>query len=386
MKITDVKVISFKATTRFSPTRWGYGVWDEEHDEVQRILKIETDEGAEGYFTGGNTYFVPPAPEVIERIVKPMLIGENPLDREKLWQWMMGHRGLSEAVIGVVDCALWDLAGRMTGVSVASLLGGYRDRVKAYASTAPNLGSPEVYAEHAIECKKRGYTAYKVHANIYWDPEKEEPAPGKPAFPEADLEICRAVREAVGDDMVLMLDPWGIYTLEESLYVGREIEKLDYYWFEHPMDERKTEPYRKLTEALDIAVLGPEMEPGSLYTRAEWALQHASDMGWIDTNFGGITGVRKALGFYESIGMQCELHVGGFGNLALFGSTSEETCEYYERGLLRPDEDYDAIVPPYLLAPCDLMDENGYVSIPQGPGLGIQLNWDYINDNLVTST
>jgi L-alanine-DL-glutamate epimerase-like enolase superfamily enzyme len=89
------------------------------------------------------------------------------------------------------------------------------------------------------------------------------------------------------------------------------------------------------------------------------------------------------LGFYESIGMQCELHVGGFGNLALFGSTSEETCEYYERGLLRPDEDYDAIVPPYLLAPCDLMDENGYVSIPQGPGLGIQLNWDYINDNLV---
>ena len=172
MKITDVKVISFKATTRFSPTRWGYGVWGEEHDEVQRILKIETDEGAEGYFTGGNTYFVPPAPEVIERIVKPMLIGENPLDREKLWQWMMGHRGLSEAVIGVVDCALWDLAGRMTGVSVASLLGGYRDRVKAYASTAPNLGSPEVYAEHAIECKKRGYTAYKVHANIYWDPEK----------------------------------------------------------------------------------------------------------------------------------------------------------------------------------------------------------------------
>ena len=50
---------------------------------------------------------------------------------------------------------------------------------------------------------------------------------------------------------------------------------------------------------------------------------------------------------------------------------------------MRPDEDYDAIVPPYLLAPCDLMDENGYVSIPQGPGLGIQLNWDYINDNLV---
>ena len=383
MKITNVEAISFMVKTRAHRTRWGYGEPGEERDEVQRILKIETDEGTEGYFTGGNPYFVSPSPEVIEQLVKPLLIGEDPLDREKLWQWMMGHRGISESVIGSVDCALWDLLGRSADVSVASLLGRYRDRVKAYASTAPNLGSPEVYAQHAIECKERGYTAYKVHAYIYWDPVNERPAPGKPAFPKADVEVCRAVREAVGDDMVLMLDPWGIYTYEESLYVGREIEKLDYYWLEHPMDERKTEPYRKLSEQLDIAVLGPEMEPGSLYTRAEWALQHASDMGRIDTNFGGITGCRKALGFYESIGMQCELHVGGFGNLALLGSTSEETCEYYERGLLRPDEDYDAMVPPHLEAPCDPMDENGYVIVPQGPGLGIQLNWDYINGNLV---
>lgn len=383
MKITNVEAISFVTKSRAHPTKWGYGVWSEERDEVQRILKISTDEGAEGFFTGGNAYFVPPSPDVIEHVVKPLLVGENPLDREKLWQWMMGHRGISESVIGAVDCALWDLLGRSAGISVASLLGGYRDRVKAYASTAPNLGSPDVYAEHALSCKARGYTAYKVHANIYWDPVKQEPAPGKPAFPKEDVEICRAVRQAVGDEMVLMLDPWGIYTYEESLYVGREIEKLNYYWLEHPMDERKTEPYRKLTEALEIAVLGPEMEPGSLYTRAEWALQHVSDMGRIDTNFGGITGCRKALGFYESIGMQCELHVGGFGNLALFGSTSEEVCEYYERGLLRPGEDYDSLVPPYLKELCDPMDENGYVSIPQGPGLGIQFDWDYINENLV---
>ena len=383
MKITNVETISFMARSRAYPSRWGYGTTGDEHDQIQRILKIETDVGAEGFFTGGNAYFVPPPSEVIENLVKPLLMGEDPLDREKLWQWMMGHRRLSEAVIGAVDCTLWDLLGRSTGVSVSKLLGGYRDKVKAYASTAPNLGPPEVYAEHALECKKRGYTAYKVHANIYWDPVNEEPAPGKPAFPKEDVEICKAVREAVGDDMVLMLDPWGIYTYEEALYVGREIEKLNYYWFEHPMDERKTEPYRKLTAALEIAVLGPEMEPGSLYTRAEWAMQHASDMGRIDTNFGGITGVRKALGFYESIGMQCELHVGGFGNLALFGATSEETCEYYERGLLRPDEDYEALVPPYLKELCDPMDDEGNVLIPQGPGLGIQFNWDYVNDNLV---
>ncbi|MBT3554930.1 MAG: enolase, partial [Chloroflexi bacterium] len=235
MKITDVKIISFKAKSRFNPTKWGYEVWGQEHDEVQRILKIETDEGSEGFFTGDNMYLVAPTQEVIEQLVKPLLIGEDPLNRELLWQWMMGHHGISEAVIGAVDCALWDLAGRSAGVSVAQLLGGYRDKVKAYASSAPNLGSPEVYAAHAVEMKKRGYTAYKIHANIYWNPEKEEPAPAKPAFPKADIEICRAVRDAVGDDMVLMLDPYGVYTFEESLYVGREVEKLDFYWLEHPM-------------------------------------------------------------------------------------------------------------------------------------------------------
>lgn len=385
MKVSNVESIEFMVKTKSHTTKWGYGKYGDQHDEVQGILKIETDEGICGYYAGGLStyYFRSPTKAIVDSLIKPILVGENPFEREKLWQWMMGHKGIPESVVGAVDCALWDLAGRAFDVSVVSLLGNYRNKVKAYASTAPNLGSPQTYAEHARECKKRGYTAYKVHANIYWDPEKKEPAPGKPAFPKADVEICKAVRDAVGDDMILMLDPWGIYTYEEALYVGREIEKLNYYWLEHPMDERKTEPYRKLSEILDLAVLSPELEPGSLYSRAEWAIQHASDMGRIDVTFGGITGCRKALGFYESIGMQCEIHVGGFGNLALLGSTSEETCEYYERGLLRHDENYDSLIPPYLLHPCDPMDSEGYVSIPQGVGLGMEIDWDYVNDNLI---
>ena len=100
MKISNVEVISFMGRTRSHRTKWGYGVWGEERDEVQGILKIETDNGAEGFFTAGQAYFVPPSAEVIEHLVKPLLLGESPLDREKLWQWMMGNRGLSESVIG----------------------------------------------------------------------------------------------------------------------------------------------------------------------------------------------------------------------------------------------------------------------------------------------
>ena len=82
------------------------------------------------------------------------------------------------------------------------------------------------------------------------------------------MEICKAVREAVGDDMVLMLDPFGVYTLEEALWVGREIEKLNFYWLEHPMFETRLEPYRRLTRELDFAVMAPEQFPGGVFTRA----------------------------------------------------------------------------------------------------------------------
>ena len=190
--------------------------------------------------------------------------------------------------MGVVDSALWDLLGRLVGLPVGKLLGGSgRDKVKAYASTFPNMGGPDDYAQHALECKEMGYTAFKIHAYIYWDPYNWEPAPLRPGYPKEDIEICKAVREAVGDDMVLMLDPFGVYTLEQSLWVGRELEKLNFYWLEHPMLETRIEPYRRLTRELDIAVMAPEQLPGGVFTRAEWVLQGASDMLRIDYNAGG---------------------------------------------------------------------------------------------------
>ena len=134
-----------------------------------------------------------------------------------------------------------------------------------------------------------------MHANIYWDPTRQEAAPGRPAFPKEDVAVCRAVREAVGDDMVLMLDPWGIYTREEAIWVGRRIEELDYYFLEHPMHERSIEPYRKLCSELQIPVCGPALAPGGVFSRAEWALQRATDIGRTDVNFGGVTGVRKTV-------------------------------------------------------------------------------------------
>jgi len=384
MKITEIELITFTVTSSGIRTKWGYGESGPDREVPYSITRIATDNGLEGYSEQGwPGYFYIPRQDEIDDLVKPLLIGEDPFDRERVWQIMSRHMGFTEGLIGNIDCALWDLAGRMTNLSISRLLGRAREKVKAYASTAPNLGSPEQYAQHALDCKEAGYKAYKVHANIYWDPTKQEAAPGRPAFPKEDVDVCRAVREAVGDEMVLMLDPWGIYTIEEAIWVGRQIEELDYYFLEHPMHERLIEPYRKLCSELRIPVCGPELAPGGVFSRTEWALQRATDIGRTDINFGGITGVRKTVDMYEALGMKCEMHVGGFGNAQILAATTEDTCEYFERGLLELDEVHTS-TPPYLKSPCDPMDEDGNVLLPDGPGLGYDLNWDYIDEHRIT--
>jgi L-alanine-DL-glutamate epimerase-like enolase superfamily enzyme len=382
VKITNADVISFRTTTHNRPSRWSYGIYlgeTETVDSISTLTRISTDEGVEGYMLGGD-------PTMVERVVKPLLVGENPLDREKLWHWMdqtitFSHT-LTETQAGIVDCALWDLAGRLAGLPVSKLLGGARERVKAYASTAPNMGGPALYAEHVKHCKAQGYQAYKVHAYICWDPHAWAPAPQLPGFPKEDLEICRAVREAAGEEMVLMHDPFGVYTLEESLWIGRELEKLGYYWLEHPMIETRVEAYRRLSRELQIAILSPEHVPGGPFARAEWALQGAADMLRIDVNYGGITGCWKLINLCQLLGLKCELHFGGHAHLQLLGAAPEATCLYYERGLLRPGVD-DPLAAPYLNSVPDPMDGHGNVIVSQKPGLGLDLNWDYVEEHRI---
>jgi L-alanine-DL-glutamate epimerase-like enolase superfamily enzyme len=264
-------------------------------------------------------------------------------------------------------------------------MGGARDRVKAYASTYPNLGDPEVYAEHALACKREGYLAYKIHPHYFWDPSTRQPTPGRPSNIDWDIRTCQAVREAVGPDYVLMYDPWGTYhTVEEALKVGRELERLDFLWYEHPMPEYRVESYVRLARELTIPILSPEIAAGGVFTRADWILRGASDMSRIDVNRGGITGARKTAIVCEAYGVRCDMHMAGFANLQVLGATSEDTSEYYEKGLLAPGVDYDA-PHPYLRRTCDQLDPDGYITLSQAPGLGYEIEWDWIEANKLVS-
>jgi L-alanine-DL-glutamate epimerase-like enolase superfamily enzyme len=378
MKIVDVEIIAFEvpreAFVQGRPVTEGV--------KTQTLTRIVTDAGAEGYYLGGSGHGDQDGLQPDERTLmlskaRSMLIGQDPFDREKFWHWMWVSK-TPENILSTLDMALWDLQARLFGVPIHKLLGGCRDKVKAYASTYPNMGTPDEYAAHAVACRHEGYRAYKIHPYYFADPVTFEAVPGRPSHVKDDIEACKAVRDAVGDEMVLMFDPWGTYcTYEEALWVGRELEKLDIYWYEHPMPEYRVHAYEKLSRELDIPILSPEIAAGSLYTRADWILRGASDMSRIDVLRGGITGVKKMVSVAEAYGVRCEIHMSGFGNLQILGATSEDTCEYYERGLLAPGIDCNT-PPPYLRALPDPMDTDGYVMVPQLPGMGYDLDWDYI--------
>ncbi len=383
MKIVDIQVVPFRVVRE----QFHQGRFHFPREVTQTLIKVITDEGAEGYYFGGHGHgdadgLTPEDRAQMEGRLKNMVLGEDPYDRERFWHWMW-VANVPEHLLSALDCALWDLQARAVGLPLYKLLGGCRDKVKAYASTFPNMGSVEEYAEHAAACKEEGYTHYKIHPYYFWNPVTKEAVPGRPSHIEKDIEVCRAVRAAVGADMVLSYDPWGTYrTYEEAYKVGRVLEELDFYWYEHPMNEYRVQPYIKLCRELDIPILSPEIAAGSLYSRADWILRGASDMTRIDVLRGGITGVRKMVAVAEAFGIKCEIHMSGFANLQILGSTSEDTCEYYERGLLAPGIDCNTAL-PYLEDIGDRMDSEGHVHLPQEPGMGYRINWDYIEDNLV---
>jgi L-alanine-DL-glutamate epimerase-like enolase superfamily enzyme len=317
--------------------------------------------------------------------VRTVLVGEHPFDREKLWQglahWQRGSGSqLTDRTLAIVDLALWDLAGRKLGLPVYKLIGAYRDKVPAYGSTMcgdemeRGLKTPDDYARFAEWLLARGYKAIKLHTWM-------KPVSFAPDT-RMDVKACAAVREAVGPEVPLMLDAYHGYSRSDALWLGRELQKLHFTWYEEPMNESSVSSYAWLAQNLDIPVIGPETADGKFHTRAEWIKAGACDISRTGVHdVGGIGPALKCIHLAEAFGMECEVHGGGAGNLTL--CAVQKNGRWYERGLLHPFLDYDE-VPEYLNSLPDPMDGDGNVILSQAPGLGEDINFDYIDAHLVS--
>lgn len=316
-------------------------------------------------------------------LLRPLL-GKPVLSVEALQrQLTIAQRGnpvdIAERRLAVVDEMLWDLIGKRAGEPVWRLLGGARERVPAYASTMcgdeirGGLGSPEDFASFAVQLVEQGYRAIKLHT---WFP----PVEFAPSV-KRDLAACAAVREAVGPDVDLMLDGYHWYDRQDALTIGRGIQELDFMWFEEPMEEISVPAYRWLSDQLDIPVIGPETTAGRNIVRGNWAMAGAVDILRAGPqNAGGITSAIKSLHLAESVGMTCEVHGNGAPSLALVGATF--VSKWYERGLLHPHSDYDWL-PPHLSSQVDPLDADGCVTLPETPGLGVDVDVDYVNAHTI---
>ena len=359
MEITDLTLTMFRweiPLGSYVGRRRGFG-----GEKSMGLLTIQTDEGVEGRsFLGsarqGADAFAGPLMELL----KPLVVGRNPLDIGAIWaeMWPL-NRWVSPRAIGAVDVALWDVAGKVAGLPIHRLLGTCRNRVPAYSSSSW-LDSPEDYAEEALHYRSRGWTAYKIHPH---------------GSPKEDVEICRAVREATGDSIVLMLDPMWSYSYEEALRVGRAAEEMGFFWYEDPLAEDDIYGYVKLRQKLDIPILATEYTPGSLYGLAEFVIRQATDILRGDVAVkGGITPLVKIAHLAEAFRMKCEIHHGGnsLNNVAnLHVTMAINNCDYFE--VLLPDS-----ANKYGLVADIEVDDEGFVHAPEKPGLGYQIDWELV--------
>ena len=332
-----------------------------QRDSNLGLLRIRTDDGHEGNaFLGsaGNPAAMD-GPQLI-RWIAPLLIGANPLERERLHGRMLKQsRNVSYRCVGAADVALWDLAGRIAGLPVHALMGTQRNSIGAYASSQV-LPDAAAYVEQALHYKTTGWCAYKIHP---------------PTDPQTDIKVCAAVRRAVGDDYPVMLDSTWSYDYPAALKVGLAIQDMGYKWYEDPLADEDIYSYVKLRQKLTIPIMATEYPAGALDTYPIWLTERATDYLRGDIpNKGGLTTMLKTAHLAEAFRMNYEIHHSGnsLNNLAnLHLAMAIPNTTWFE--VLLPDGAHR-----YGLAQEFYPDANGMLHAPTAPGLGAVIDFDLI--------
>ena len=365
MKITAIesRVIGYDIAEA-----WGEGLMPEAITTTWYEYSFDafhTDEGIVGYtMQNANLRDGGAIVDVLHDMYAPQVIGEDPLQSEALWQKMRRLNrhayNLSDGIAGAIDVAVWDIRGKAAGLPIAVMLGLARDRIPAYATARTIEPTPEDVFNEARQRRAEGYHGFKVQ---FWD------------GLDRDIPRFRAAREAVGDDFPLMQDGVGMYTFADALVVGQVLGELGYTWFEEPIPDRNLFQLQRLTEQLAVPILAGETS--RVHELAEGMRLGAFDIARGDVHMKhGITGLRKAAAMAELLGFDLEVHginqpLLDTANLHVAlamsnGRWSETFHPIYYRGLKGGPLDIDA---------------DGYKHLPPGPGLGVELDWDWIDDN-----
>ncbi len=374
MKITDIKTYPL-STKLEQPFAFSQG-WVYNRSAV--IVEISTDAGITGWGEAFCQGLQPPqiAAAAIESALKPLIIGANPLDTEVLWHKMYhqtrdyGGKGAVMSAISGVDIALWDIAGKHFGVPIAQLLGGMtRTRVQAYATGFYRIkgqGEAPRLAEEAQAHFGRGFRAMKVKLGF---------------GVEDDIVVMKAVRDALaGKAATLMIDTNHAYGVAEAIQLGKGIEQLGVRlrWYEEPVAQEHITGYREVRKALATPIAGGENEY-SLFGYRDFLSQEATDIAQPDIGHcGGFTACKHIIALAHAYGVQVNPHVWGSAvqQAASLQLIAAIPVTHHSLFASEPVLEFDQSSHPFRtdLTDLGLTHQDGWVSIPQKPGLGIELD------------
>ena len=329
---------------------------------------VHTDEGITGF---GECFRRAPyvSKAAIETVFAPLLIGRDPFDTAAIWDDMFragnvaGPPGALQTAASGIDIALWDIKGKALDAPIYSLLGGKRkDKIRVYASSLQRDLQPDVEARRVAEFAEKGFTAYKMHSAI---PENIDDS--------ADLTIqnVKAIRKLVGDDIEIMVDVNGAYSVHHAIEVGKALQDLGVFHFEEPVHVEDLAGLAQVADALDMPIAAGE----NAFTR--WEYRELVEQGQPDivqpdvVKCGGISEFQEIVSVVSSFGRPMTIH-----NTQPYGSTAAHLHLIAGRNDFPYAQEYNIEhvgirdAGSILKEPFEV--EDGFIRVPDGPGLGLE--------------
>ena len=366
MKITGVEVIPLHLPEKRD-------IADSSQDAV--IVKVHTDEGIVGI---GEIDSHPPIVEAIVKApmshrdshgVAELLVGEDPFDREKLWQKVYkktthyGRRGVAIQVMGGIDIALWDIMGKACDKPIHKLLGGrFRGKLQAYAS-ALFPEDPREIVKMIVGFVEKGFKGVKF---------------GWGAFGREggrDIELVKAAREAVGEDIKLMVDAGEQWDASTAIERAKKLEHYNPFFLEDPLSPDDIDGYAKLSRATALRIAAGEAET------TRFPFRDLMEKGNIDviqpdvTRVGGISEAQKIAWMAYDRGVMFVPHA--WSTDILVAATLHVLAAIPQDSLLEFCVSDSPLKKDLLVEPFRV-DKDGFVRVPEKPGLGVELNEEVI--------
>jgi L-alanine-DL-glutamate epimerase-like enolase superfamily enzyme len=347
LRITEMKLLRLRFPGK-TPRKWNSIIVSGGGQPGMTQLEIHTNEGIVGRS-------LPNASRLIESYVFPKIQGENPLDIEKLWEKIYRDnrkpvaKGLFIEALGSVDMALWDIMGKVLNLPVYRILGAYKRRIPVYAaggyyeegkSIADLVKEMEGYVSEGFQAVKM-----KVGGSSFQD----------------DVERVKAVREAIGPDVDLLIDANNKWTAYEAIRFGRAVEKYSLFWFEEPVEPDDFEGCAEVRQALDIPIVAGENE-FTRYGCRDLIVNKSADILNLDTvKAGGITEYRKIAALASAFHIPVAPHGSPHMAVHLLAATPNALImETYPA----VESQFNPALPLYPV-------QDGHITVPEAPGLGI---------------